>query len=125
MLALVALTYALDRPTLDTVADSPCAVRALRLAVSFAPPCDGVYLSAARYRWYGEMVEWGDGTAKLYAIDRSTWAERETWYQARLTAHKPPTVTWQGVTIGAGVGVATVLLGALSVRAVAEAPLYE
>lgn len=132
-LLALAPAHALDRPALDAALDSPCSVRALHLSVSFTPPCDGVYLSTARYRWYGEMVEWGDGTARLYAIDQSTWkgkaeawAEREAWYQLRLVeAQKKPAVTWQGVTIGAGVGIATVLLGALSVRAVAEAPLYQ
>lgn len=133
LLWLVALppAVALDRPVLDMAADTTCPARGVKATVALVPPCDGIVLSMARAKWYTEMADYADYLQDMRALDAAAQhdalvaADERTAYWKALATAPPPTITpagWFG--IGAGTGVVTVLLGALAVRAVAEAPLY-
>ncbi len=130
MVALLAtLALALDRPQLDAAPEVACPPRPLRSGAAITPACDGVALSLARARWYAEMAEYADSVASLRELERQSCAAQlavergraDYWEQAAT-----PRITPAGwFALGAGAGVATALLGALAVRAVAEAPLYQ
>lgn len=130
-LLAVAPAAALDRPTLDTSADALCPPKGVRAATPVTPACDGVMLSMARAKWYTEMADYADYLQDMRTLDTAVHqdalaaAEDRAAYWKALASAPPPKITpagWFG--IGAGTGVVTVLLGALAVRAVAEAPLY-
>ena len=94
---------------------------------------EGVALPLDRARWYAEMAVWADAEhdrreldAAVHAAELQASKDREAWWQKQ--ADEPPApklAPWAVFGIGAGTGALAVLVGALSVRAVTEAPLYE
>lgn len=129
LLALAALALATDRPVLG---DEACPVAGVRAGVPVTPGCDGVVLSLARARWYGELVPWADEQAVMRkleaaacAADIERVAERADYWR-ELAEHPVPALppaAWFGVGVGAGV--VAVLGGALAVRWASEVPVTE
>ena len=126
---LLSLAIAGERPVL---ADDPaCPVRSLKAGA--VTTCDSIAMSLAKARFYAEFVEYGDAEHDRRTLDLAVCAaeieaagEREAWWRDQAT--RPPVVTlapWAVFGLGAGVGAVAVLVGALSVRAVTEAPLFE
>ena len=129
MILLLTLALAGERPVL--VDDPACPVRSLKAGA--VTTCDSIAMSLGRARWLAEFVEFGDAEHDRRLLDLAVCAaeieaagEREAWWRDQAT--RPPAVTmapWAVFGIGAGVGAVAVLVGALSVRAVTEAPLFE
>jgi hypothetical protein len=130
ILAVLA-ALATGRPVLDEAADAACPPAGLRAGAAFTPRCDGIAVSLARAAWLAAMVPHADEQVALRRLDAAACADslaaataREDYW--RRAAEGPPArlSPVAAFGIGAASGVATVLLGALAVRAVAEAPLY-
>ena len=129
MILLLSLSLAGERPVL--VDDPACPVRSLKAGA--VTTCDSIAMSLGRARWLAEFVEFGDAEHDRRTLDLAVCAaeieaagEREAWWRDQAT--RPPAVTmapWAVFGIGAGTGALAVLVGALSVRAVTEAPLFE
>lgn len=129
MILLLTVALAGDRPVL--VDDPACPVRSIKAGAAVA--CDSIAMSLGRARWYAEMAEWAQAEHDRRALDLAVCAaeieaagEREAWWRDQATRPAPVTLApWAVFGLGAGVGAVAVLVGALSVRAVTEAPLYE
>lgn len=129
MILLVTMALAGERPAL--VDDPACPMRSLKAGTAVL--CDSVTMSLAKARFYAETVEWADGEHDRRTLDLAICEAdidalkgREAWW--KLQAEKPPAPKLSPLAVfglGAGTGAIAVLVGALSVRAVVEAPLYE
>lgn len=129
VILLLTLAIAGERPVL--VDDPACPVRSLKAGA--VTTCDSIAMSLGKARWYAEIAEWGTAEHDRRTLDLAVCAaeieaagEREAWWRDQAT--RPPVVTmapWAVFGLGAGVGAVAVLVGALSVRAVVEAPLFE